>query len=275
MSSSATVVSAIVVAYLLTHRADIAREAVYLRLKQHSFVGWLLGKVHNVVLNLSLVLGRLGLGAPQIGVYEQLARYQYDPEGADLETVVAVRKLISKVTDLTQTEVTANHDFEHLKRVVEAESFHDLGFQTEEPFRDFRGAGEFGLRMFELFCADEGATQIIIESGSTESLRRSQALEPWYPLALVSIRVSMQTSKLLAREPVLALLLNQLITDDEWQHVLGRLHVQLLTEFHAEWVRARKNGEVKQYFDTEKVLDKFDAEMPRAFFTFYQTTSGI
>jgi len=271
MSSSAVAASAAILVYLLTHRVDIARRAVSLHLERHDLLAWMLGKVHSSVLHAQLVLNKI-LGAPDVRMsnFEHLSRFQFDRNGADLATVTNVRSLISALDKLTNTKVGHEQSFEGLKKVVDAESFHDLGFQTEDPANDFRGAGQFGLCMLEHFCAKPDISAIIIkESGSVVSLERSQAMEPWYPLALVSIRFSMKTSELLAREPVLALRINQLAQNAHWLDIMKSLHMYLLSEFHAKWVDARKRGKVRHYFDTEVVLQDFDKEMPNLILHFH------
>lgn len=157
----------------------------------------------------------------------------------------------------------------------------NLGFQGTDPYRDFRGTGQFGLQCFHYFCTTYPmqATKIIKESRS--SRKHDCNSKPWYSFALVSIHISQYVlnlvdSNYLYKLKILRAILlegndkkeveeTKILDIDNYSfNTIQRLMVQVLIlhsrlviEFHSYWMTSVRQGVVKSVLDTEEALTRF------------------
>jgi ELMO/CED-12 family len=154
-----------------------------------------------------------------------------------------------------------------------------LGFQGSNPYRDFRGTGEFGLECFYHFCTvhSQVAAKIIRESGSSRDDFNDS--RPWYSCALVSINISQYVLHLLdcnylyKLKVLRALQIGMLVKPQEvksfdvdssscevTQKLIDQvyhLHSRLVIEFHDYWMVCVDQGIVTSVLETESVLAQF------------------
>lgn len=135
-----------------------------------------------------------------------------------------------------------------------------LGFQGKNPSTDFRGTGALGLDHFEAFCKEKASKQIFIESGSSSGPSEIAFDTPWYPVALVSIRLTHFLVRKMLDNPVcMALIWESLgCTHATFPQQLSTVHTKLMLDFHEEWKRAVEQHEVSTFHQNEAFIKKFE-----------------
>lgn len=156
-----------------------------------------------------------------------------------------------------------------------------LGFQGANPTTDFRATGHLGLRFFESYCVSdpEAARNTMAESGSFNG----DLSKAWYPVALVSIHMSLFIKKITSgRFLYRGLVFNldllsiyeltktyahsaedvnlpELIATIEIQmsEALSNLHNQLVDGYHKFWRSEVKRGVVKTPLDVDASIIRF------------------
>jgi hypothetical protein len=149
-----------------------------------------------------------------------------------------------------------------------------LGFQGSDPSTDFRGTGAFGLRCFANFCIKYPslAQQILVQSGSMADSASARD-EPWYPVALVSIHLSLLLLNAMRHERGMLfrcfVRLGGLISgptgeknsDVDYTNsvecMIKECHVGLLLAFHKHWLRGVQTGSIESVLVTERELNAF------------------
>lgn len=197
---------------------------------------------------------------------DQLAQFLWNENQRDAEQLAQIQNVLDKIVSLQNKPVHPGDyqpELADMREQVMGKDFkgwHDLGFQGETPATDFRGAGSFGLIQFHSFCTNntKDCQRLVSESRSATS---QDEVGPWYPLALVSIRLSMALCELLKREKVLVFGLYY--TDPQvWLRTLETVHAALLVQFHEAWLQGVNSGSVKTYFDCEFVLKDLEKQLP-------------
>lgn len=156
-----------------------------------------------------------------------------------------------------------------------------MGFQGSNPYRDFRGTGQFGLDCFHHFCTVHGkqAAKIVRESGSCRETPE-EFQKPWYSFALVSIHISQYVLHLVVdcnyvckskffravhipKQDSSDVMIEKAVkgfTLDTMLYVVKNvyeLHSQLLLDFHDYWMTGVGSGSILSVLETEAALARF------------------
>lgn len=264
--SSAITLSAV---YLCSNPTLVGNLGLELQLRRYFLLTWFATQLYR---STSSVFELINKASPESDV-DEMARFEWFGD-RDAELVAKVQSAVSELKLLQQTEVPldsrASPYSEMFNEMIlsypEFQKWHDFGFQGQNPATDFRGAGKLGVLMFHGFCTKrpKDLQKLIAESRSTTEVA---ANEPWYPLALVSIRLTNAMCELLRREKLLVLKLLQQMRNfrkskTQWLDVLQACHDQMLFQLHDSWLEAERTGEISLYFDNEKVLKRFEASLP-------------
>ncbi|KAK9480094.1 ELMO/CED-12 family-domain-containing protein [Lipomyces japonicus] len=149
-----------------------------------------------------------------------------------------------------------------------------LGFQGLDPASDFRGTGMFGLNVLHAFAAWHAsrAVTVVLESGSAAADDDADAvLRPWYAAALAVIHVASFVARACSegqlRLWMLSCMTPTTAAKDEdkeeaqlWTLLLS-LSCFLMSEFHAYWMHAVRQGMVKSVMDFEQCFTRFCKQM--------------
>lgn len=135
-----------------------------------------------------------------------------------------------------------------------------LGFQGKDPATDFRSTGQLGLELFSSFCESESAERVFVESGSYVGAKGLPIDVPWYPVALVSIRLThFLTQKLLDSPARVALMWRQSkFRKEGFAKELTDFHVNLLFSFHSEWMKQVADKKIVSFVNNEVFIRKFE-----------------
>ncbi|PRT55635.1 ELMO domain-containing protein B [Wickerhamiella sorbophila] len=135
-----------------------------------------------------------------------------------------------------------------------------LGFQGKDPTTDFRGTGALGLDQFEAFCTHPHAKQIFIESGSAPGSTAVAFDTPWYPVALVSIRLTHFLVRKMMDDPVCMALIweSASCTHTTFPQELATMHTRLMLDFHEAWQNAVERKEITNYHQNEAFIKSFE-----------------
>lgn len=163
-----------------------------------------------------------------------------------------VRQFIAHFTNKTYTE-EERPTVDILERAAPiARTYKEIGFQTDEPWRDFRGTGFLGLQMLRLLSQD----QTLFHKLLAESKSASDYSGACYPLALASIRVTMNMTTVFEEHPILAVQLEGYPYTTF--HGLSLVHKELMQQFHELWKREVEANNVKTILDVEHVFSLFE-----------------
>lgn len=263
-------------AYLCSNPTLVGNFGLELQLRRCFLLTWLAKQLYR---STSSVFELINQSYPNSDA-DEIARFEWFGD-RDAELVAKVQGAVSELKLLQQNEVPLDPQtspylemFNEIKlSYSKFENWHDLGFQGQNPATDFRGAGKLGVLMFHGFCTKRprDLQKLIAESRSTTKVA---ANEPWYPLALVSIRLTNAMCELLKREKMLVLKLLQQMRNirestSPWLNMLQMCHDQMLFQLHSTWLEAERKGEIASYFDNEKVLKGFEKSLSLRIYRLY------
>lgn len=195
-------------------------------------------------------------GTPSSSEYDKIARACWSSEASQR----CRDWLVLKRSDEVHFDGVAAEKLIELRQRVGATDWAALGFQGSDPSTDFRAVGMLGLELLREQAEVIDLLNLLDESGSRG---QTDPALPWYPVALVSIRLSMALTRALESDP--SLIFKQFGTSKPLEQMkisIGPLSARLLQEFHNKWKAGVKSGQIHNYFDNEAVLRDFEGSLP-------------
>lgn len=195
-------------------------------------------------------------GTPSNSDYDLIARACWNSDASE----ACRRWLVLRRSHEVSFEGLAAEKLTEVRHHVGAADWAALGFQGSDPSTDFRAVGMLGVDLLHQQVETIATLNLLDESGSRGQI--DPAL-PWYPVALVSIRLSMALTRALEKDS--SLIFRQFGIDDTLRNMkakLGPLSASLLSEFHQKWKMGVVSGDIHNYFDNEAILRKFEADLP-------------